>query len=166
MEPLVSQAERRWAEGGLLALLLLLAVRVIVLYALTRSPGLTPLHYIVAGTLVAALNFGGLLLPRSVGGVLIPLGVLGWLAAISLLPWPFRMLYPPRVGELWLVWLAVGLALASFALRFVLQRRWRGQLAGHGYAWIENWAREKPLRARMLARRVLIALGYERAKQL
>ena len=89
-------------------------------------------------------------------------GLAGWTMALSLLPRHFWWQFPSLRTDLpdWLVYAALGLAVAALIARGILTRRWLIQLRGHGYEWILDWGRGKPYFARLLATRVLVGLGY------
>jgi hypothetical protein len=122
---------------------------------------------VAGGFLLAAINIAGVFVPRAYAAVPLLLGLLGWLYGLSLLPRYLRWLW--KTGSEapqpdWLVWGALGLALASFILRWWMNRQWSAEIYGKGWAWIDNWAQDKSLRARVLARKALVALGYRRAR--
>ena len=162
VEPLVTPVESRLADGGLLALGTGLLLRLLLGYALTRQSWILDTQLIGCALLIIALNLAGLLLPRAYAAVPMSLGLLGWLAALTLLPRYFIWHIGARAH--WLVWGLVALALASFVWRWLLARNWNAQITGKGWAWIDNWAHERSLRARVLAKKALVALGYRRAR--
>jgi hypothetical protein len=159
---LVSSAESRLADGGLLAILAGLALRWAIWFVITRNSGLLDTQLITGGILLVLINLAGLFLPRSMAAIPMLLGMLGWVFGLSLVP---RYLWPTGGRPQWMVWGVLGLAAASFLLRWLLARRWSAQLSGKGWAWIDNWAKERSLRARVLARRLLLVLGYRRAHE-
>ena len=164
MQPLVSKGEIWLADGGLLAMAIGVLLRLLVGFALTRNNWLLDSQIIVGGLLVLLINLAGIYLPRALGGVPLFLGLLGWVYAASM---PFRYFFLWKTGERaqWLVLTALGLALASFILRWLLARKWSAEIYGKGWAWIDNWASERSLRARVLAKKALVTLGYRRARE-
>jgi hypothetical protein len=162
VEPLVSSTETRLADGGLLAILVALALRWAVFMAWKHNSALLDSQLIAAGVLIAALNLTGLFLPRALAAVPMLLGALGWAFALSLAPPYF---WPTGERPQWIVWGALGLGALSFAARWWMLRRWSATIYGKGWAWIDNWARDRSLRARVLARKALITLGYRRARE-
>jgi hypothetical protein len=164
-EGLVSRAEKLIADGGLLALGICILLRLAVWYALTRNNPMLDSQLIWLGLLVTLYNLAGLYLPRTYSVVPQTLGALCWLAGMTLLPRYFQSIWRTGSRPDWLVFTALGLVVASFIARLITQRIWSGQIYGKGWAWIDNWARDRSLRARMLASRALVTLGYRRARQ-
>jgi hypothetical protein len=162
VQPLVTRTETRLADGGLLALLAaMLLVRYGVHLLLFRQPGLLDSQLVAGCGLLVLLNLAGLLLPRSLSGVVQTLGLLAWVYALSLLP---RYLWPTGTYARGVVYAALALALLSFVLRLVMRARWGAAIYGKGWAWIDRWAQDRSLRARVFAKQALVALGYRRAK--
>jgi hypothetical protein len=163
VEPLVSKTETRLADGGLLAIFAGVLARFAIWFALTRSNPLLDIQLVAGALLVAALNFSALLLPRGMSGVPVSFGLLGWLYALTLLPRYFSLW---QLGERpdSHVYGALGLAALSFIVRLVMTSRWSREIHGKGWAWIDHWAQQRSLRARVLAKRALITLGYRRAR--
>lgn len=164
MQPLVSKAETWLADGGLLALGIGVLLRLLLGFVLTRNSWLLDSQLIAGGLLVLLINLAGLYLPRTLSGVPIFLGLLGWLYALSM---PFRYFFLWKTGQRpdWLVYTALGLAAVCFILRWFMARKWSAQIYGKGWAWIDNWAGERSLRARVLAKKALVTLGYRRARE-
>jgi hypothetical protein len=125
---------------------------------LYRQSWLLPSQLLAALLLSAAAISAALLLPRayglSINGLL---GLSCWAAAISLAP---RYLWPTAPRPLWQLVLAAAYLLAAILLRSIYLRRWGLLLRGHGWAWMLDWAAERPLYARLLAWRNLRLLGW------
>ena len=157
---LVSRYELWLHTGGALALWAGAAIRVGWGYAMTRNLWLLDSQIAAVSLLLAALYLTGSLVPRIYGGyVSTLLGGLAWLTAFSLLPrygWPTTQLAD------WLLIYAVAMLLLAVLVRALLRRRWYGQLRGHGFVWMEEWAEPRALYARLLALRVMRSLGYGR----
>jgi hypothetical protein len=163
MQPLVSKSEAWLADGGLLALLGGLLLRLLIGLALSRSIWLLDTQLIGCSVLVLGLNLAALYLPHSLSGIPQALGALGWACGLSLLPQYFLWHTGPRAH--WLVLASLILALVSFGLRWWMARKWSAEIYGKGWAWIDNWAQPRSLRARLLARKALVALGYRRSRE-
>jgi hypothetical protein len=164
VQPLVSRSEAWLADGGLLAMGIGVVLRILIGFVLTRNNWMLDSQLIAGGLLVLFINLAGLFLTRTLAGVPLFLGLLGWLYALSM---PFRYFFLWKTGARpeWLVYTALGLAAASFILRRVMASRWSTEIYGKGWAWIDNWASERSLRARVLAKKALVTLGYRRAKE-
>jgi hypothetical protein len=156
---LVSRYEFRLHEGGALALWAAVLLRVGWGYAFTRNLWLLDSQIAAVSILLAALYTASSLVPRSYGSVVSTLlGGLAWLTAFSLLP---RYAWPTTSMADWLLVYAVALLLCAVLARTLLRRRWLRQLRGHGFAWMEEWAAERSLYARLLTLRVMRSLGYQ-----
>jgi hypothetical protein len=155
---LVSRYELWLHNGATLALWAAVVIRVGWGYAMTRNLWLLDSQIVAVCLLLAALYVTGSLVPRSYSAAVSTLlGTVAWLAALSLLP---RYAWPTTHLANWLLIYTAALLLLALLLRAVLRRRWYGELRGHGYAWMEEWAQPRALYARMLALRVMRSLGY------
>lgn len=155
---LVSRYELWLHKGGALALWAGVLIRVGWGYAMTRNLWLLDSQIAAVSLLLAALYLTGSFVPRSYGSsVSTLLGGLAWLTALSLLP---RYGWPTTQMANWLLVFAAALMLLTLLVRAILRRRWYGQLRGHGFVWMEEWAEPRALYARLLALRVMRSLGY------
>lgn len=160
---LVEKYERVLLGWGLWALVLAFAGRLAFGWLIARQVWLMDsqafwIPLLIAFALAAGLFLSG---PYSPWGSAV-FGLAGWAVALSLVPRHFWWQFPSLRADLpdWLVYTSLGLLVAALIARGVMTRRWLGQLRGHGYEWILDWARGKPFFARLLAARVLAGLGY------
>ncbi|MCH7471790.1 hypothetical protein IIA79_02430 [bacterium] len=162
MRPLVSRWEYAFHEAGAAALWLAILLRLFHSFRLSfdwlRDSWLLDSQLLAACLIFVLLNLTGCLLPRATGtGASYLLGGVAWAAALSMLP---RFLWPTGQLQAPVLWTVGGLALFSLILRFVLRRTWLAGLQGHGFKWMLDWAGERPLYARLVARNALKSIGY------
>ena len=163
--PLVSRLEVRLHEGGIAALVIVALGRGLLGLVLERKLWFFETHIVGCCLLVALLFLSGCLLPRWFGTAVSYLGGLAaWggaitmlLAVVTLRP---RYIWPWYDLSAIAVWFAIACLVAAIALRIWLQRRWVGELQGHGFAWIIEWAKNRAFYPRLLAQRTLNLLGY------
>ena len=160
MQPraLAHRAELVLHEGGGWVLTAFALTRLASGLALEHVRWLLDSQVLACCLLLGLLQLSGTVLPRRMG--YLASGLLGgfaWITAASFIP---RYGWPHWHAGPW----GLGIALSAFALcvlhRLARRRRWLGILSGHGYEWILSWAEERPLYARVLAKRALRSLGY------
>ena len=164
--PLVPKHEYWLCEGAALAVWIALGLRAALNYLTTRHLGLLDSQLLAVCLLVASLYLAGSLVPRRYGMILLlPLGGLSWLAAVTMVPrhWWWSASILLRAEQPWWALTTGGvLLLGALAIRLFSRQRDLGAIKGLGYRRILEWAEERPLCSRLLARRVLQGLGYRR----
>jgi len=160
MQPraLVHRAELILHEGGGWVLIAFALMRLASGLAIEHVRWLLDSQVLACCLLLALLQLCGTVFDRRTGYV--ASGVLGtaaWAAALTLIP---RYGWPRWHAGPWLIGGALALLVLCVLYRLARRRRWLAILSGHGYEWILSWAEERPLYARILARRVLKSLGY------
>ena len=154
---LVSRFEYWLVQGGLYALLAAMLGRLAVGYIVDRHFWLLESQLAVCMLLISLLYVSGSLVAGIAGQAGVgATGLLLWLCALSLLP---RFGWPVAPLARWVGIVLLVLLVFSMTLKNLKTRRWLIQLGGHGFEWIEDWAQGKPFYARLLALRVMRALG-------
>jgi len=160
---LVGKHERVLLGWGTWALVAILAGRVAFGWFTAHQIWLLDSQLLAIPLLIALAVIVGLSVR---GGYSAPLaalfGLAAWIMALTLIP---RSLWWQAEGlraDLpdWLAYSGLVLLVLALIARAVMTRRWLGQVKGHGYQWILDWAAGKPYFARLLALRVLHGLGY------
>ena len=155
--PLVHRLEGLLIDGSIQAMALMAAGRLAMGYLVDGK--LWFLQSQVAGLLLLAslINLLAAFLPRTFSFLAGLAGIIGWLAAASLIPrfgWPREPLPKWQLYGAVVCWVVVQIVVA------VLSQRWKKELRGHGFAWIEQWAAEKSYYARRLAQRYISVLAH------
>jgi hypothetical protein len=160
---LIGTVERRligWAPVAMLAGLLL---RAAAGYLLTHNRWVLDSQIIGAALLAAALYTCATLAGGFAGRTLAQTAATAcWIAGLSFLP--HRLGWATGSAGLWPFIAAAALLAAAYLHRELRYRRWMRLLGGHGYAWILEWAVDRPFYARLAAERTLKHLGYGRSQ--
>lgn len=160
---LVGKYERVLLGWGTWALLLALAGRFAYGWFTAHQLWLMDTQALLLPLVLALAVIAGLFVPGVASpAVTVLFALVIWCMALTLIPrslwWQVESLRADL--PLWLTWSGLGVLVLALIARAVMTRLWTGQLRGHGYQWILDWARGKPYFARLLAAQVLRGLGY------